>query len=74
MKFELGLEKKIRDDKKMNSEKLDSLEAYEDFNHETVDELLEKRRKEGATFDQRQNERIKKLKELENDGILYIEK
>lgn len=72
MKFEQGLEKKERDDMKAKGEKLKGLDAYKDFNSECVDELLEKRRREGEEFNRRQKERIEKLEKMEDDGKLYI--
>lgn len=72
MKFEAGFEKKERDMRKENGEKLSGFDAYKDFNTELVDELLEKRSKEQKEFEARSRERIEKLEEMEKEGRLYI--
>jgi len=72
MRYEMGHEMNDLKKKKENGEKLNGLDAYEDFNNETVPELLEKRKKEDEAFDRRKKERIEKLEKIEKDGKLFI--
>ena len=74
MRHETYFKEKNKKGKKTEESKPGSFEAYEDFNNESVGELIAKRRQETEELLRRQREKIKKLKRLEEAGEPLVRK
>jgi hypothetical protein len=74
MRFESGNLKAQREIKKSNGKKLDFFERYGEAIQPDIDKILVKRKKEEEDRQTRQDERLKKIKEEEKKGKLFIKK
>lgn len=74
MKFELGIEKKRREEIKAKGGKLNFPDAYADFNEKYVQDLLDKRRRESEELILRQKEKKEKMEKMKEAGMPYVKK